>query len=77
MERTQRTLAPRALGPPFGRPWAGLQPMLLVRDFGAWLVRTPRVGSRSLAGLSTHLLRDIGIARDQLDLVDEGRWPPP
>jgi uncharacterized protein YjiS (DUF1127 family) len=69
----QATLSPNAVGPPFARPRFALSPLRALARLGFWFLHAP---GANLGDLSNHLLRDVGIARDQLDLVAEGRLIP-
>src|SRR5262249_14554359 len=73
MEPKQAVLAPNAVGPPFPRLNLSLSPRRVLARFGDFLTR-PR--DETLSGLSNHLLRDLGLARDQLDLLRETGWTP-
>jgi hypothetical protein len=71
MPLRQASFAPNAVGPPVPRLGFLLSPLQFLEPFRDWFSR-PR--SASLFDLNSHLLRDVGFARDQVDLLKAGTW---
>ncbi len=63
-------------GPQSGRPRRAIALLGAAKRLAARLLR-PLQANAHLSDFGAHRLRDIGIAPDQLDLVKQGRWPPP